>query len=156
MKRALFVLFLGLPVLLIALAVPGPVAVAETATCTITVYGTVFYDQDGDSAQSLSEQGLRDIRVNLYKDSDGDGRLTPADPWLANTITDEQGHYRFAAGPGGRYHVAVNLPPHYGPTDGLHRLVITPGCEMYSVQAGDFGLTGHGLRQQLWLPIQSR
>ncbi len=155
MKRALFVLVLSLPVLFLAWAVPGPAAVAETTTCTVIVYGTVFHDQDGDNAQGLSEQGLSGIRLNLYKDSDGDGLLTPADPWLASTSTDGQGNYRFAVGPEGRYHIAVNLLPGYGPTNGLHRFVITPGCGLYSVQAGDFGLMGHGLRP-LWLPIQSR
>jgi hypothetical protein len=156
MRLARPVLVFTLLTLLVALAVPGPAAIADAVVCTVVVYGTVFADQDGDNAQSLSEQGLSGIWVNLYKDSDGDGRLTPADPWVTYTLSDEQGNYLFATGPETGYHVAINLPPGYGPTDGLQRFVRTPGCEMYGVQAEAFGLKAHGLRPLLWLPLQRR
>lgn len=151
MRPVSSVLLFSLMLLYVALAVAVPTTIADAATCSVAVYGTVFYDRDGDNAQSLGEQGLRDVRVNLYKDSDGDGRLTPADPWVASTISDDQGNYLFVAGPEAGYHVAVNLPPGYGPTDGLQRFVRTPGCEMYGVQGGDFGLAAHGLSQRVWL-----
>lgn len=156
MRRISSVLLLSFLVVTVVLTALVPAAVADAAACTIAVYGTVFYDQDGDNAQSLSEQGLSGIGINLYKDTDGDGRLTPADPWVAHTSSDEQGNYLFLAGPGAGYHVALNLPPGYEPTDGLHRFVRTPGCEMYGVQADPFGLAAHVLRQRLWLPRQSR
>ncbi len=54
MKHASLVLFLALSVSLIAWAGLGPIALAEATPCTITVYGTVFHDRDGDDVQSLT------------------------------------------------------------------------------------------------------
>ena len=56
----------------------------------------VWYDTNDNGEVDVGEEGLSDVDVELYQDSDGDGVFTPgADTYLGTTATDASGHYTF-------------------------------------------------------------
>jgi uncharacterized repeat protein (TIGR01451 family) len=69
---------------------------------------TVYYDWDADATQDGNEEGIPDITVYLYEDSDGDGVVDVGiDALMSSTVTaDGSGAY-----PSG-YYTFTHLPAH--------------------------------------------
>ena len=74
----------------------------------VSLGSTVFADVDADGMQDDDEDGISDLTVLLYSDSDGDGVYTPGvDTLVAMTETDDDGNYFFDMLPEGDYFVGV-------------------------------------------------
>jgi uncharacterized repeat protein (TIGR01451 family) len=68
---------------------------------------TIFYDRDASGTFSPGE-GMEGVRVELYRDTNGDGNYDAGEPLLASTFTNENGQYFFGGLPAGNYVVKVN------------------------------------------------
>ncbi|MFL5801497.1 MAG: SdrD B-like domain-containing protein [Roseiflexaceae bacterium] len=70
---------------------------------------TLYYDWDGDGVQDTSDEGIPNISVSLYEDSNGNGAVDVAtDALIATTSTNASGQYSFTGLPAGNYIVAVD------------------------------------------------
>ncbi len=67
----------------------------------------VWYDADKDGIEDVDEPGIPNVTVDLYRDTDGSGTLTPADEKIASTVTDADGGYIFPGLVAGDYIVDV-------------------------------------------------
>jgi uncharacterized repeat protein (TIGR01451 family) len=86
-----------------------------TASGDTAIGDTVYYDWDGDGMQDSGEEGIPDITVYLYEDSNGNGRVDPAvDALISTTVTADgtgiypSGYYTFTGLPAGTYLVIVD------------------------------------------------
>jgi len=71
--------------------------------------GVVWEDTNRDAAQDWDEQGLDGVTVDLYRDTDSSGTLTPADILLMSTTTTKpNGFFAFVNLPPGDYLVQVS------------------------------------------------
>jgi hypothetical protein len=77
-------------------ASPSP-ALAETGQVfPVIVRGTVFNDRDGDGFQALNEEGIANVRLEIYDDANGNGRMDHGETKLGQVFSDVQGNYVFA------------------------------------------------------------
>jgi len=77
-------------------------------TGSYTLGDTVYYDWDGDGAQDSNEEGIRNVTVSLYEDSNGNGLMDTDDAFIASTTTNGSGFYQFASLVAGNYLVIVD------------------------------------------------
>src|SRR5206468_2522265 len=89
-------------------------------TGTLSIGDTVFYDWNGDGLQTAGiDEGIPNITVSLYRDSNTNGVIEPAvDALITTAVTDLNGHYTFGSLPAGGYLVLVDeadpqFPPRY-------------------------------------------
>ncbi|NIM17639.1 MAG: hypothetical protein GTO45_37210 [Candidatus Aminicenantes bacterium] len=84
---------------------------------TYSISGIVWADENEDGGQS-GEDGIPDVTLALYRDSNGDGDIDPDEPLIATTSTDDaigfEGTYSFTGLANGNYIVTI--------TDDLNRL----------------------------------
>ncbi|MCI5156851.1 MAG: hypothetical protein D3906_00120 [Candidatus Electrothrix sp. AUS1_2] len=81
--------------------IPGP----------LTVDGTVYYDLNinADQNDPTVEIGVKNAKVYLYQDKNQNGQIDPGEDGLvAETTTDENGHYEFTNLPDGDYLVVID------------------------------------------------
>ncbi len=71
-------------------------------------------DDDGVYEPASSETGISLIEITLWRDNDGNGRLSAADSFVAETVTDANGRYGFCNLEPGDYIVEVALA-NFGP-----------------------------------------
>lgn len=135
-----------------------------TATGDADVYtgrigGSVWLDANGDGTpQVASEDGLANVVVALYTDSDGNGVRDASDPLVAATFTSALGSYEFTSLGAGRYFVAVNastLPDPglvaTGPSPGTSVIVLaTNSSSDTTVNAGFGQATTFVLGDRVW------
>ena len=67
----------------------------------------VWYDVNRNGLQDVGEPGIGNVVLDLYKDADGSGGLTPADVLVDSTVTDADGGYLFRNLVAGNYIVDV-------------------------------------------------
>ena len=73
----------------------------------------VFVDKNADGLQQTGEPGIAGVTVNLVRDLNNDGVITPNEV-LASTVTDASGHYSFIGlTPGLNYQVQFTQPAAY-------------------------------------------
>jgi len=75
-----------------------------------SISGIVFYDWDSDGQQGLGEDGLPDVAICLYEDSDNDGVIDPGSSPLACQDTGPFGDYLFTGYLPGDYLVVQTQP----------------------------------------------
>lgn len=84
----------------------------------------VWYDADGDGIEDVSEPGIANVQLALYRDDDGSGTLTAGDTLVATTLTGMNGGYLFDVPEDGAYLVKVlSAGVAGGPLDGLTQSV---------------------------------
>jgi len=80
----------------------------------MSIGSTVFYDQNDDGVQDLSdplEGGIADVQVDLYFDADNNGTIDGAELTpIASVDTDSDGNYFFGDLLPGNYQVGVPTP----------------------------------------------
>lgn len=78
-------------------------------TGNYSIGDTLFYDWDGDGIQDVSDEGIADITVWLYRDSNTNGIVDyGTDVLVLSTVTSSSGTYLFANLPATNYLVIVN------------------------------------------------
>ena len=88
------------------------VYVAPVCTsATVTLGNRVWYDTDNDGINDASENGIRNVTVNLYKDDNNDNVADGAA--ITTDITDVNGNYLFTNLGPGNYIVGVVRPGGY-------------------------------------------
>lgn len=109
----------------------------------------VWQDENRDGNQT-GESGISGIKVSLYYDKNGDGKLDSNDVWLMDQDTSGTGtsNYDFTQLPAGKYIVKVDstdseLPTGYGPTTASYYAVTLAAGQDYD--DADFGF-GPSLR----------
>ena len=109
----------------------------------------VWADENRDANQT-GENGISGIKVSLYYDKNGDGKLDSGDVWLKDQDTSGTGtsNYNFTQLPAGKYIVKVDttdgdLPTGYGPTTATTIAVTLTAGQTYP--DADFGF-GPSLR----------
>ncbi len=96
------------------------------------IVGVVFQDADGDGLQEAGEEGLPDISVHLYGDTNGDGGLDASDVLAETTTTDQaEGAFVFMDRLPGRYLLTVTLPPGF--------IATTPDVQAFLLITGEAG-----------------
>ncbi len=120
---------------------PSPTAADHTITLARGSIGDlVFDDANSSGTRDAGEGGLADVRVELWRDTDGDGSH---ETLVGSQSTDALGAYLFDGLPAGVYEVRLHpatLPPSYVPT--------TPVAVAAPLPAGqdrldaDFGAAG--------------
>jgi hypothetical protein len=63
---------------------------------TYSIGDYVWYDVNEDGIQDPGENGIPDVTIDLYLDSDGDGIIDAGEPVIATDITDANGNYLFS------------------------------------------------------------
>ncbi len=77
----------------------GPLAIGDT----------VYVDWNGDGVQASAEEGLPNITISLYEDSNGNSIFEPGvDALMITTTTSLTGYYTFNSLPAGSYYVIVD------------------------------------------------
>ena len=71
----------------------------------------VWYDSNSNGIQNIDEPGLANVVIDLYKDTDSSGDLTPSDTLVDSTVTDADGGFLFPALAPGAYIVDVRDAP---------------------------------------------
>ena len=79
----------------------------------------VWYDTNNDGVIQGAEQGISGVRVELYRDTNGNGSYNAGDTFMGYNETDSDGYYRFDDLPAGDY------------------VVVIPGDNFRNVGAGD-------------------
>lgn len=69
---------------------------------------TVWLDANNDGERNNGEAGLPGIKINLYRDLNGNGIIDPDDPVVGTKTTDANGSYTFPNLPAGNYLVQVD------------------------------------------------
>jgi hypothetical protein len=72
--------------------VEGLAALVATAN---NITGTVYNDTNRNGIKDDGAGGIPSIRVYLYLDKNGDGRVDPEDTRIQSTLTDASGNYQF-------------------------------------------------------------
>lgn len=72
----------------------------------VGIGSTVFNDANSNGRFDADENGIANIRVELWRDEDGD-EATGGNVFVAHTLTNIQGHYTFFGYPSGRYQVVI-------------------------------------------------
>jgi uncharacterized repeat protein (TIGR01451 family) len=62
---------------------------------------------DGSNGNADDETAFVGVTIDLYLDSDGNGKIDPDEPKIASTVTNASGNYLFERLPGGDYNVKV-------------------------------------------------
>ncbi|MBN1920292.1 MAG: hypothetical protein JW892_03550, partial [Anaerolineae bacterium] len=130
----------------------GAAPFAEECASTL-VEGTgsigdrVWQDENRDGNQT-AELGISGIKVSLYYDKNGDGKLDSGDVWLKDQDTSGTGtsNYDFTQLPAGKYIVKVDttdsdLPTGYGPTTATYYAVTLATGQDYNDADFGFGPT---------------
>jgi hypothetical protein len=65
------------------------------AGTSYSVGNLVWEDTNNDGHRDVSEDGIDNITIVLYRDLDADGILDPEDPLFGETTTDSSGYYTF-------------------------------------------------------------
>ncbi len=87
---------------------PGPASATTLSSSSATISGSVWYDDNPtNGAFDQVEDGLEGVTVDLYRDKDGDGVISPEDEPLPPQITSGDGIYHFVALSSGDYIVQV-------------------------------------------------
>ncbi|MEP2774555.1 MAG: SdrD B-like domain-containing protein [Luteolibacter sp.] len=88
---------------------------AYRPTGSLALGDTLYYDWNGNGSQDSGENGIPDVDVFLYRDTNGDGVIdTTADPLVATAVTNASGVYGFSSLPASNYIVVVNtLDPQF-------------------------------------------
>lgn len=74
-----------------------------------TIAGQIYYDWDGDGVQDISDEGVGNVKIVLYRDTNGDGIIDPLEDALIEvTNTNNVGGYVFSNLPAGDYIVKVD------------------------------------------------
>ncbi len=73
-----------------------------------TIGDTLYYDWNGDGTQQSHEEGIPNITVSLYEDTNGNGIVDAEDALIATTVTNASGFYQFTTLPSGNYLVIVD------------------------------------------------
>jgi hypothetical protein len=96
------------------------------------VVGVVFQDVNGNGLQEAGEEGIPDISVRLYEDTNGDESLDAGDV-LAGSATTEQveGAFAFLDRLPGRYLLTITLPAGFVAT--------TPHVQAFLLITGEAG-----------------
>lgn len=82
---------------------------------------TLFVDWNGNGTQDSGEEGIPNINVYLYRNTDNDGQVDADDTLLETAVTGTNGDYLFTNYPAGSYLVVVDsgdpdFPGGYVPT----------------------------------------
>ncbi|MFN8453780.1 MAG: SdrD B-like domain-containing protein [Anaerolineae bacterium] len=78
----------------------GPYNFAYTHTGTFSLGDTLYVDWNGDGDQDIGEEGIPNITVSLYEDSDGDGVISSTiDALIITATTTSTGFYQFSSLP---------------------------------------------------------
>jgi len=120
------------------------------------ITGTVFFDGDQDAQLGAAEQGLDSIKIELWRDVDGDGQFGPADDLVACYYTDANGEYEIEIASTGDFLLKVDtstLPPYvYMTTDNIE-VANFDGVGQHDPN-NDFGVYGFPLPIELaWLNV---
>ena len=91
----------------------------------------VWYDTNNDGVIQGAEQGISGVRVELYRDTNGNGSYNAGDTFMGYNETDSDGYYRFDDLPG-------------------KLVVVIPGDNFRNVGAGDN--IGNGSARRLLEP----
>ncbi|MBI1223611.1 MAG: hypothetical protein GC192_00105 [Bacteroidetes bacterium] len=70
--------------------------------------GTVYYDWHGNAFINAGDEGIPDVKLNLFRDSNNNGVRNPKEPIVGITTTDINGKYNFGSLPAGSYIVLVD------------------------------------------------
>ncbi len=82
-----------------------------TALSQLSIGDRVWLDANNNNVLDGAEQGIADVVMNLYADTDGNGQFTPnVDAFIATTTTNTTGQYLFDGLPAGDYIVQVARP----------------------------------------------
>jgi len=105
------------------------------------ITGAVFYDWNRSKSQDgAQETGLAGVKVCLYRDADGDGRLGPGDAELDCVRTDATGRYAFTDLPPGRYLVVETQPSgHQSTTPDVRSVALAFVGPAGAATGNDFG-----------------
>lgn len=80
-----------------------------SAIPTLSLGDLVWIDEDNDGQVDAGEDGIAGVKVKLYADTNGDNAYTAGvDAFMAETVTDSAGKYRFNDLAPGAYVVAVD------------------------------------------------
>ncbi len=75
----------------------------------LTLGDTLYYDWNGDGDQDAGEQGIPNVDVFLYEDTNGNGIIDVAtDAYIGTSVTNASGVYGFSSLLAGNYLVIVN------------------------------------------------
>ena len=130
----------------------GGAPFAEACASTLvqgsgTIGDRVWQDENRDGNQT-GENGINGIKVSLYYDKNGDGKLDSNDVWLKDQDTSGTGtsNYDFTLLPAGKYIVKVDttdgdLPTGYGPTTASTIAVTLAAGQDYNDADFGFGPT---------------
>jgi len=72
----------------------------------VGIGSTVFNDSNSNGRLDASESGIANVRVELWRDEDGDV-ATGGEVFVAHTTTTVGGHYTFLGYPSGRYQIVI-------------------------------------------------
>ncbi len=87
----------------------GPLDFGYHHSGSSSIGDTLYADWNGDGDQDSGEEGLPNVDVYLYYDSDGDGVIDPGlDAFIKSAQTDSNGNYLFSTLPAGDYLVWVD------------------------------------------------
>lgn len=78
---------------------------------TLSLGNEVWYDTNNNGINDAAENGIRNVSVNLYTDSDNDNIADG--PSIASSTTDINGNYSFTGLSAGNYIVGVVIPNGY-------------------------------------------
>jgi uncharacterized repeat protein (TIGR01451 family) len=81
---------------------------ADPDISAASIGDTIYFDNNGNAAQDVGEDGIPFVIVNLYSDVDSSGTLNGPDVVIASTSTNVDGKYLFTGLSAGRYFVDVD------------------------------------------------
>ncbi len=120
-------------------------ALASLVADANEITGTVYEDLNYDGIKDGGESGLANVRVYLYQDINGDGRVDPEDTRIQSTLTDVSGEYSFLYASTGNLLVSTQFasyPANYAlTTDNVETISFTDAVNFGETDTdNDFGL----------------
>jgi SdrD B-like domain/Bacterial Ig domain/GEVED domain len=94
--------------------------------------GEVYYDWLGNGFLNSGDEGISGVRLNLYRDEDGDGQRGLCEPLVESVFTDSSGVYLFAEQDAGDYIIELDessLPLFPDQTEDGDELAICSICD---------------------------
>jgi len=121
--------------------------------CSLSLGSGVWNDMDNDGIWATGESGIDDVRMNLYRDSDGSGDYTPGEDEflmaaISFTLGDTSGNYVFQNLDEGDYIIQI-APENFDEDGALNWHVSSPGSpdpddNIDNDDNGEF-MAGHGV-----------
>jgi uncharacterized repeat protein (TIGR01451 family) len=96
----------------------------------VGIGSTIFNDANSNGRLDADENGIANVRVELWRDEDGD-EATGGNVFVAHTTSNASGHYTFLGYPTGRYQIVIPSS-NFAPGQPLHSAPFSSPVRAYA------------------------